>query len=99
MAISSAATSPAADEPRDVGAVLAPIRAKHDLPALAGAVLVGDRIVAIGVDGVRERGRPEKATTSDLWHLGSCTKAMTATVWAMLVEEGKLAWDTPLAKG
>lgn len=84
----------AGDEPRDVTAVLAPIRAKHDLPAMAGAIVAGGAVTAVGVDGVRERGRPEKATTGDLWHLGSCTKAMTATLCAQLVEEKKLSWTT-----
>jgi CubicO group peptidase (beta-lactamase class C family) len=88
----------AAAGPRDVSALLAPIRAKHDLPAMAGAVVVGDAIEAIGVDGVRERGKPEKATVDDQWHLGSCTKAMTATLCAMLVEEGKLSFETTAGK-
>jgi CubicO group peptidase (beta-lactamase class C family) len=32
----------------------------------------------------------------DQWHLGSDTKAMTATLCAMLVEEGKLKWSSTL---
>jgi CubicO group peptidase (beta-lactamase class C family) len=84
--------------PRDVTALLGPIRARNDLPALAGAIVVGSRLEAAGCDGVRRRGSPEKVTLEDRWHLGSCTKAMTATLCAMLVEEKKLAWDTTLAK-
>ena len=92
---------PAVEEgkPRDLAALLEPVRAKHGLPALAGAVLREGEVVAIGATGVRARGSPEKATEDDLWHLGSCTKAMTATLCALLVEEGKLAWDAPLAAG
>lgn len=83
-----------ADEaPRDVTAVLRPIREKHDIPAMAGAIVHGESLSAIGADGVRERGKPEKATTADLWHLGSCTKSMTATLCAGLVEEKKLSFD------
>src|SRR5262245_13058490 len=89
-----AVSGSAADAPRDVTAVLAPIRAKHDLPAMAGAIVAAGEVAAIGVDGVRERGKPEKATTGDLWHLGSCTKAMTATLCAELVEDKKLSWTT-----
>jgi CubicO group peptidase (beta-lactamase class C family) len=91
-------TSGAADGPRDVSNLLAPIRAKHDLPAMAGAIVVGDALTGIGVDGVRERGKPQKATIEDQWHLGSCTKAMTATLCAMLVEDGKLSFDTTASK-
>ena len=89
-----AVSGSAADGPRDVTAVLAPIRAKHDLPGMAGAIVSAGALEAIGVDGVRERGKPEKATTGDLWHLGSCTKAMTATLCAGLVEDKKLSWTT-----
>src|SRR5688500_17405903 len=68
--------------PRDVSELLAPIRERHDLPALAGAIITLDGIEAIGVDGVRRRGGSERATIDDRFHLGSCTKAMTATLIA-----------------
>jgi CubicO group peptidase (beta-lactamase class C family) len=84
--------------PRDVSALLQPIREKHDLPALAAAVTTSATLVAIGVDGVRERGKPEKASVDDKWHLGSCTKAMTATLCGMLVEDKKLSFDDTVAK-
>ena len=86
------------DGPRDVTAVLAPIRAKHDLPAMAGAIVTAAGVEAIGADGVRERGRPETVTVEDQWHLGSCTKSMTATLCAMLVEDGKLSFDTTIGQ-
>src|SRR4029077_10661518 len=61
---------------------------------LAAAVLRGERVIAQGVAGVRKRGTAERITLNDRFHLGSCTKAMTATLVAMLVEEGKLNWTT-----
>jgi CubicO group peptidase (beta-lactamase class C family) len=63
---------------------------------MAAAVLRGERIIAQGVAGVRKRGSGERITFEDRFHLGSCTKAMTATLVAMLVEEGKLNWTTTL---
>src|SRR5215470_14160319 len=63
---------------------------------MAAAVLRGERIIAQGVAGVRKRGSAERVTLDDRFHLGSCTKAMTATLVAMLVEEGKLNWTTTL---
>ena len=36
-------------------------------------------------------------TTNDVFHIGSDTKSMTATLTAMLIEEGKLRWDTTIA--
>jgi len=65
---------------------------------MAAVVLRGERIIAQGVAGVRKRGTAERITLNDRFHLGSCTKAMTATLVAMLVEEGKLNWTTTLGE-
>ena len=65
---------------------------------MAAAVLRGERIIAQGAAGVRKRGTGQRITFDDRFHLGSCTKAMTATLVAMLVEEGKLNWTTTLGE-
>ena len=65
---------------------------------IAAAVLRGERIIAQGAAGVRKRGSAERITLDDRFHLGSCTKAMTATLVAILVEEGKLNWTTTLGE-
>jgi len=65
---------------------------------MAAAVLRGGRIIAQGAAGIRKRGTAERITLNDRFHLGSCTKAMTATLVAMLVEEGKLNWTTTLGE-
>ena len=77
--------------------LLEPIRRKYKLPALAAAVVREDKVVAIGAVGVRRAGSPERVTVNDAFHLGSCTKSLTATLLAMLVERGKLSWDTTVA--
>jgi CubicO group peptidase (beta-lactamase class C family) len=84
--------------PRDVSALLAPILGKHGIPGMAGAIVDGERVSALGASGVREAGKDAMVTTADRWHLGSCTKAMTATLCAMLVEEGKLRWDSTVGE-
>ena len=65
---------------------------------MVAAVLQGERIIAQGAAGVRKRGTAERITLNDRFHLGSCPKAMTATLLAMLVEEGKLNWTTTLGE-
>ncbi|MFN0007127.1 MAG: serine hydrolase domain-containing protein [Planctomycetota bacterium] len=80
----------------DVSEVLAAIRKKHDVPALAAVTIEGGRVTAAGTDGVRKRGAEAKVTIDDRFHLGSCTKSMTATMIATLVEERKLSWDTTI---
>ncbi len=92
-----AATEPPAP-PRDVSEILAPVLEKSKLPALAAIVLEGDTIAAQGAVGVRAVGSPERVTIDDEFHLGSCTKSMTATMLATLVEEGKVRWDTTIAE-
>ncbi len=84
--------APAAAEPLD--ALLAPIRDKRKLPGLVAAIVQGDEVVAIGAAGLRKLGSPEPITIDDKLHLGSCTKAMTATMLARLVERKQLAWDS-----
>src|SRR5437867_798510 len=61
---------------RSLDEVLEPIRKKHQLPALAAAVMQADRIVAIGAVGLRQVGATEPVTTDDKFHLGSISKPM-----------------------
>lgn len=79
-----------------VAALLEPMRVKHHLPALGGAIVTSQGLQALGVTGVRKTGAAVAATADDLWHLGSDTKAMTAVVIAKLVEQSKLTWDTTI---
>jgi CubicO group peptidase (beta-lactamase class C family) len=78
--------------------LLEPIRKKHNLPALAGAVVTTKGAVAVGAVGVRKRGVEVPVTADDQFHIGSDTKAMTATMIARLVETGKLRWESTLGK-
>jgi CubicO group peptidase (beta-lactamase class C family) len=82
----------------DLAGLLEPIRFEHEIPALAAAVVRGDKLIAIGAVGVRRAGGAERVGIADRFHIGSCTKSMTATLCAMLVEEGKLRWDTTIGE-
>lgn len=73
-------------------------RVRSDLPALAAAVVRHGTVIAAGAVGTRVRGRSAPVTLNDRFHLGSDTKAMTALLAGMLVEEGKLRWDANLAE-
>jgi CubicO group peptidase (beta-lactamase class C family) len=91
---SSNAQSPATAD--NLNPFLDPIRKKFDLPALAGAIVTSKGLVAAGATGVRKYGTDSPVTINDQFHLGSDTKAMTATMLATLVEEGKLSWSSTL---
>lgn len=66
-----------------------------------GIVVLGAQhgaIHVLDVAGVRNAEAGEPLEVDDLFHLGSCTKAMTATLAASMIEDGLLSWDTTLAQ-
>jgi CubicO group peptidase (beta-lactamase class C family) len=65
-------------------------------PGMIAAIISSDGIIAIASAGERKAGSGIAFTTNDRVHLGSCTKAMTSTMIATLVAEGKLNWETKL---
>jgi CubicO group peptidase (beta-lactamase class C family) len=72
--------------------VLATVPSKLKLPGMIGAIVEGDKLAAIGAIGLRKIGASEPMRVDDMVHLGSCTKALTATMIGTLVDEGKLTW-------
>lgn len=83
--------------PESLDGLLEPIRAAHRMPALAGAFVRGSDVAAIGATGVRRAGADDRVQLHDRFHIGSCTKSMTATLIALLVEQGKLSWGATVA--
>ena len=84
---------------RDAGvndATLDAVFAEHAPVALGAAVVGKDGVTWSGVRGVRQVGGSEPVSIRDRWHLGSNTKAMTAALYARLVEQGRARWDAPL---
>ena len=86
------------DDTMEAARDLARVRDKHGLPALAAAAIRHGQPTQSAVVGVRKHGDPTAAAPNDQFHLGSRTKAMTAVLIGMLIEEGKLDWSTPLAE-
>lgn len=73
------------------------IRTDTKSPALILGVARANQPIEIVVDGVRKLGVDAPAQGDDLWHIGSITKSMTATLIARLIEKKRLRWDTTLA--
>lgn len=88
----------AADTSAEISGILAAIRAGHEVPALVASVGHADGSIQTGAVGVRVLGKPQQVTPEDGFHIGSVTKPMTATLIAMLIDEGKLQWSTPVAQ-
>lgn len=78
--------------------VLEAIRIKHQVPALAAAACIEGQVVEIAATGVRKIGSEERVSVDSQWHIGSCTKSMTASLAALLVEDGRVRWDTKVGE-
>ncbi|HTE51940.1 MAG TPA: serine hydrolase domain-containing protein [Kofleriaceae bacterium] len=81
------------DPPVDISDTLEKVRARADLPAIAGAVWRGPSLAAIGASGARKLGDSTRVTTDDKWHLSSDTKAMTATLIGIHVDRGRIHFE------
>lgn len=84
-------------QPEDITAMLTTIRNTYKVPALAGALVRSNRVVAIGAVGTRKQGVDVPVTLDDVWHHGSLTKSMTATLAGLLVQEGRISWTNTMA--
>jgi CubicO group peptidase (beta-lactamase class C family) len=80
----------------DLEQTLEAVRAHYELPGLAAAIVRGQGTIEAAVVGVRRLGAPERIQLSDRFHIASCTKSMTATVAAVLVNQGRLTWTSRL---
>jgi CubicO group peptidase (beta-lactamase class C family) len=96
--ILSRARASAVPATNDMDQILENIRKKHDLPALAVVVVKDGQICGRAAVGIRKWGDPTPITANDVFHIGSCTKSMTATLTGMIIEEGKLRWDSTIAE-
>jgi CubicO group peptidase (beta-lactamase class C family) len=68
-------------------------RRRRGIPAAGAALMSVDAEPRMAVVGSRVRGGAEPVTPDDRWHIGSCGKAMTATLVARLVQRGVTRWD------
>lgn len=74
------------------------LRKEHDLPALGMITIASGTQAAPIVTGVRKYGSKEPAQATDAFHLGSNTKAMTATLIGLLIDDGKLTGKNTLGE-
>jgi CubicO group peptidase (beta-lactamase class C family) len=70
--------------------------AHWQIPGVAVAVVHKGEVVLSKGYGLRDVEKNLPVTPETLFAIGSCSKAFTSFDIALLVKEGKLAWDTPL---
>jgi CubicO group peptidase (beta-lactamase class C family) len=98
VALCGTAQAPAADtDPRaDFDHVVDGVIERYHLPGIAVGVIDDGKVVYTRTVGNLGSGKPMDAGT--LFEIASNTKAMTATLLARLVQQGKLRWDDPVTK-
>ncbi|MGZ8293027.1 MAG: serine hydrolase [Telluria sp.] len=72
--------------------------ATFDVPGIAIAIVKDGKVIAAQGFGVRKLGEPAPVDGKTIFEIASNSKAFTAAALAMLVDEGKLAWDDPVIK-
>jgi CubicO group peptidase (beta-lactamase class C family) len=82
----------------EVGRLLDSTVRAAQLPAMAAAIVTRDSILVYEARGVRKKDDPTPVTRDDRFEIGSNTKAVTAGLVGLLVDEGRIAWTTTLAE-
>ncbi|TFW22556.1 serine hydrolase [Duganella callida] len=91
---SAAAAVPAFNLDADVNRALK----TFDVPGMAIAIVKDGKVVAAKGYGVRKLGESTPVDGKTLFEIASNSKAFTAAALAMLVDQGKIAWDDPVTK-
>jgi CubicO group peptidase (beta-lactamase class C family) len=91
-----AATDPDADPLEGYAAFIEQSREAWKAPGVAVAVVRDGKVVHAEGYGFRDVAAELPVTSDTLFAVGSTTKAFTATLVGMLVDEGKLDWDEPV---
>lgn len=92
----TAVTIARSDGAQDISGLLETVIRQHEIPGMVAVAERGERIIAAGAAGVRRCGTAEAITLDDQFAIASAAKAMSATVVARLIEQGRFAWSTPV---
>jgi CubicO group peptidase (beta-lactamase class C family) len=80
----------------DLDAAVQDLHASSGVPGVAAVQVSSAGAHATAVAGVRRFDDPAPVEPGDVFHLGSNTKALTAMLAALAVENGAIGWDTPV---
>lgn len=70
--------------------------AAMQVPGVSMAIVQSGRIVCAEGFGKRDIGEPGPVTPQTRFMIGSTTKALTSLLMARLIDQGKVAWSTPV---
>ena len=80
----------------DIDSYIETVRKDWETPGFAIAVVKNDEVIFAKGYGVRKIGKDGAVDEHTLFAVASNTKAFTAALLALLVEEGKMNWDDPV---
>ncbi len=72
------------------------LHTEKGLIGVAAGYADADTIIDVSTAGFRRIDQPDPVSDSDLWHVGSITKSMTALLLGTLVDRGELRLDSTL---
>ena len=82
----------------DTELALEQARSAASLIGAGAGVMVEGEIIALAAGGERRSGYTDRPSTDSIWHMGSITKSMTATMIATLIEDEILDFDTTVGE-
>ena len=83
-----------AKPPADIDHYAQRVLSTFETPGLVLTIVEQGHPSVVRSYGLRRMGEPTKVDEHTLFAIGSTTKAFTTALLAMLVDEGKLTWDT-----
>lgn len=87
-----------ADPPAGYVEKVEALRKKIGAPGISIAIVENGKTTLAQGWGVRKLGENAKIDSETIFQTGSTGKAMTNTALAILVDEGRIAWDDPVIK-
>lgn len=74
------------------------LKDEHNVPSMQVGIIKDEEVIFSHAVGYRDYENKIDADTKTVYAIGSATKAFVAESIAMLVDEKKLQWDTPIKK-
>src|ERR687897_514697 len=81
-----------------VDSIMREFTRREHVPGAAWAIVMDDRVVHLGVTGLRDIATKAPVDSSSVFRIASMTKSFTAMAVMRLREEGKLSLDDPAEK-
>jgi len=89
---------PLAVDERRIATFVESVRAEMEVPSFSLGIVSGEELIYARSFGVMDRESGEPATPETLYQIASVTKTFTATLLAILRDEGVLGLDDPVAR-